>query len=102
MKTLYLLLAVLGTVLPYLFFAEHFAAAGLAPGAFLGGMFGHPVAAGAAADLVLSSVVFWVWLFASGEGRRAVFLIPANLLVGLSLALPLWLYLRAREADAAG
>ena len=45
MKTLYLLLAVLGTVLPYLFFAQHFAAAGLAPGAFLGGMFGHPVAA---------------------------------------------------------
>ena len=102
MKTLYLLLAVVGTLLPYAFFLEHFAAEGLAPAAFLGGMFAGPVASGAAADLVLSSVVFWVWLFASGEGRRAAYLIPANLLVGLSLALPLWLYLRAREADAAG
>jgi hypothetical protein len=63
-------------------------------------MFANPVASGAATDLVVSSVVFWVWLFASGEGRRAIYLIPANLLVGLSLALPLWLYLRARSAEA--
>ncbi len=100
MKFLYLLLAVVGTVLPYAFFLQHFAAAGLAPAAFLGDMFANAVASGAAADLVLSSLVFWVWLFASGEARRAGYLIPANLFVGLSLALPLWLYLRARDAEA--
>ena len=102
MKFLYLLLAVAGTVLPYAFFLQHFAAEGLSPGAFVSGLFANGVASGAAADLVLSSVVFWVWLFASGDGRRAGFLIPANLLVGLSLALPLWLYLRARDAEASG
>ena len=100
MKNVYLALAVLGAVLPYVFFLQHFAAAGPDPLALLAAFFANPGASGAATDLVWSSLVFWVYLFANGEGRRAVLLIPINLLIGLSCALPLYLYLRARERSA--
>jgi len=101
MKNVYLVLAVVGAVLPYVFFLQHFAAAGVGLPAFLAAVFANPAAAGAAADLVTSSVVFWVVLFATGDGARAWYLVPLNLLIGLSCALPLWLYLRARDGQAA-
>lgn len=100
MKTVYLVLAVVGAVVPYLFFLEHFATMGLNPIVFVASGFANPGAAGLTADLLIASVVFWVFLFAHGEGRRAGWLIPVNLLIGLSCALPLYLYLRARDASA--
>jgi hypothetical protein len=100
MKTVYLSLAVLGTVVPYAFFLQHFAVAGLSPLAFVAAGFANPGAAGLTSDLLVSSLVFWVYLFANGEARRAALLIPLNLLVGLSCALPFYLYLRARAASA--
>ena len=105
MKHVYLGLAVLGAVVPYFFFWQHFALAGLNPMALVVSGFSNPGAAGLTADLLVSSLVFWVYLFANGEGRRAELLIPVNLLVGLSCALPLYLYLRSRSrapAPAAG
>ena len=96
MKTVYLTLAVAGAVIPYLFFLEHFATAGLDPIAFVASGFANPGAAGLTADLLLASLAFCVYV----EGRRAAFLIPITLLVGLSCALPLYLYLRARDAAA--
>jgi hypothetical protein len=97
MKTIYLALAAVGTVVPYLFFLEHFATAGLNPIVFVASGFANPGAAGLTADLLIASFTFWVFLFANGEGRRAAWLIPITLLVGLSCALPLYLYLRARD-----
>lgn len=101
MKNVYLLLAVVGAVLPYVFFIQHFSTVGIGLPAFLAAVFDNPAAAGAATDLVISSVVFWVLLFGTGDGARAWYLVPLNLLIGLSCALPLWLYLRAREVDTA-
>lgn len=97
MKNVYLILAILGAVVPYLFFVPHVAAAGPDPAAFVTAAFATLVAGGLAADLVICSVVFWVYLFANGEGGRAAWLIPVNLLIGLSCALPLYLYLRAQS-----
>lgn len=101
MKNVYLVLAVLGTVLPYWFFAQHFAAAGVSLPEFLRLAFANPVAAGLSTDVVVSSAVFWAWLGASGDGHRAWFLVPLNLAIGLSCALPLYLYLRCRDRDQA-
>ena len=96
MQRIYLALAVLGAVVPWVFFAQHFGAEGPSLLTFLSGAFANPVASGLTADVVISSVVFWGYLLARGEGRRATFLVPINLLIGLSCALPLYLYLRAR------
>ncbi|MDZ7670128.1 MAG: DUF2834 domain-containing protein [Gammaproteobacteria bacterium] len=98
MKHLYLALAVVGAVVPYVFFLQHIAAAGPDPVSFAAAAFATLVGGGVAADLLVSSLVFWVYLFAAGEGARAAWLIPVNLLIGLSCALPLYLYVRARAA----
>jgi len=94
----YLLLAVIGAVLPMAFFVQHFSAAGLAPGSFLAAAFANPAAAGLSADLIVSSVVFWVWLFARRQGPSPWPFVALNLLVGLSLALPLYLWWQAGSA----
>lgn len=99
MKRVYLLLALLGAVVPYAFFTAHIAAAGPGLPAFLGAVFATSAAAGFAADVLISSAVLWVFLFASGDGRRAWVIVPVNLLIGLSCALPAYLYLRERDAE---
>jgi hypothetical protein len=98
----YLVLASLGAVLPWFFFVEFFAAEGLA-GDFVGSLFVNGAAGGFSADLLVSSLVFWIFLFP--EARRAGVARPwlyvvINLVVGLSCALPLFLWQRERIAAA--
>ncbi len=98
MRNFYLLAAVAGAVVPYLFFFDFFAAEGLDVIAFAGALFVNGAAGGFAADLLVTSVVFWVWLISQGE-RRAWLLIFVNLSVGLSCAVPLYLWMRAGVLD---
>lgn len=95
-RTLYLLLAAFGTVLPYVFFFTFFQAEG--PGGdFVGALFVNGAAGGFTVDLVVSSLAFWLFLFAearrTGVRRPWIFLL-LNLLIGLSCALPLFLWAR--------
>lgn len=99
MKNVYLVLAIAGAVVPYLFFIPFFAASGLDPGDFLSGAFVNGAAGGLAADLILTSVVFWVYLF-SQRAERIWLHVLINLTIGLSCALPLYLYLTTRDAEA--
>ena len=100
-STIYLTLALLGAVAPYFFFLQFFAAEGLA-GDFVGALFVNGAAGGFAADLLLSSLVFWIYLL--GEARRVgvarpwVFVV-LNLAIGLSCALPLFLWARERALE---
>jgi hypothetical protein len=97
MKRLYLILAILGAVVPYLFFVQHFIAQGLSPGSFLVAPFANPVAGGFTADLLISSFVFWIFMFyrrRQDKGPNPLIFILLNLLIGLSCALPAYLYAR--------
>jgi hypothetical protein len=97
MKNVYLIFAIVGAAVPYFFFMQHFASDGLALSAFLGAAFVNPAASGFAADLFISSFVFWAYMFqAGGEAPKAWPFIALNLLIGLSCALPAYLYWRAR------
>jgi hypothetical protein len=98
----FLILAILGTVVPVAFFLQHFGAHGLALPGFLSAAFANPVASGLTADLLISSAVFWLWMFSQRQGPSPWPFIAMNLLVGLSLALPLYLWLRARHGVPAG
>ena len=99
MKNVYLIAAIVGAIVPYYFFLQHFSAEGLALPAFLGAVFATPAASGFAGDLFISSFVFWIWMFEAGEGGpRPWPFILINLLIGLSCALPAYLYVRARGA----
>ena len=94
MKNLYLILAVVGAVVPYLFFLQFFAEAGLALTGFMGALFANGAAGGFTADLLITSAVFWIYMFSRPEGPRPWPFIALNLLIGLSCALPAYLYRR--------
>lgn len=103
MKTVYLMFAVVGAIIPYVFFVQHFSINGLALPIFMTEMFATPVASGAAADLFISSFVFWVYLFSRlGRGPSPWPFIAINLLIGLSCALPAYLFWVARSESRVG
>jgi hypothetical protein len=96
-KSLYLALCVAGTVLPcsqlFPFLREH----GLAVGTLLEQLFSNRIGAFFGLDVFVSTVVLWVLVMV--EGRRAGVKhlwapVVASLTVGVSLGLPLFLYLR--------
>lgn len=61
----------------------------------------NAAAGGLAWNLMIASMAFVVWVVAETRARRnwsALVAIPATLVVGLSFALPLYLFLRTRPA----
>ena len=99
MKTIYLILALVGAVVPYVFFFEHFSSAGFGFGAFVGALFSNPASGGFTADLLISSAVFWVFMIQQHHRRKGpapTLFVLLNLLIGLSCAFPAYLYARER------
>ena len=95
MKNLYLAAAIVGAVIPYLFFFQHIGSVGLSLPAFVAAVFANPAASGFAADLLLSSFVFWAFMYHRNRfshGPNPIGFIALNLLIGLSCALPAYLY----------
>jgi hypothetical protein len=103
-KHLYAILAVAGTLLPLWqllpFIREH----GLAVGLMFRQLFSTPAGAFFGTDVIVSSAVLWVLV--SIEGRRTGVRhlwapVAASLAVGVSLGLPLFLYMREQRLGAA-
>ena len=100
MKNVYLVLAIVGAVVPYLFFFGFFADHGLDLPTFVGALFANGAAGGFTADLLITSAVFWLYMFTREGGPSPWLFIVLNLSIGLSCALPAYLYVLAREAEA--
>ena len=103
-KHLYLGLCVIGTVLPYSQFLPFLREHGLDVRAFIDQLFATNVGGFFGWDVIVSSVVLWVMVVV--EGRRAGIghrwaPIAANLAVGVSLGLPLFLYMREVRREQA-
>ena len=94
--TLYLGLAALGTVVPYVFFVAHFRAEGFGLGAFISSLFANGAAGGFSSDVLISSLAFWAWLYRSKANKAWLFVL-LNLSIGLSCAFPAYLYARERR-----
>ena len=97
-KAVYLVFCVLGMVLPYSQFVpwavEHH---GVPPGLFLRELFSNRVSGFFGMDVLVSAVVLIFFLRREGQllGVRHLWLpIAGTLTVGVSLGLPLFLYLR--------
>jgi hypothetical protein len=102
MKTVYLVLAIIGLIVPYYFFLQLPAEDGFDLPVLIQPFFANNFMKGAAMDLTISVIVFWVLVFV--EARRLEMKNPwlyllATLLVGLSFALPLFLYFRERKLE---
>ena len=63
MKKLYLLLAVIGAIVPYFFFFQFFQAEGINISAFVSALFVNGAAGGFTTDVLLSSFIFWLFMF---------------------------------------
>jgi len=101
MKHVYLALAVVGAVVPYVFFAQHFSASGFGLASFVANAFANGAAGGFSADVLISSVVFWIFLV-SRKAPHLWLYVTINLAIGLSCALPLYLYMSAAASEKTG
>ena len=96
-KYAYLVLCILGTIVPYASFVPWVSDHGLDISLMIEELFVNRISAFFGLDVIVSSIV--VWVFVSFEGRRLGVRhlwapVAASLAVGVSLALPLFLYLR--------
>jgi O-antigen ligase len=102
-KRLYLALCLVGTVLPYSQFVPFLHEHGLDARAFLEQLFATRISGFFAMDVLVSAVALWA--FVRIEGRRAglrhIWMpLAAILAVGVSLGLPLFLYMREARSTA--
>ena len=96
-KSIYLILCLLGLVLPYWFFVQFLREHGLDLRMFWSQLFANSISSFFGMDVIVASVVLWVLVYFEGRRARVKHLwapIVASLLVGVSLGLPLFLYLR--------
>ena len=103
-KSLYLALCVAGTVLPYWQFMPFLGEHGLDFRLFVAQLFASPVSGFFGMDVIVSSAVLWVLVLVDGRRAGVTHLwapIAANLAVGVSLGLPLFLYMRERRLEGA-
>jgi Terpene cyclase DEP1 len=101
-KTFYVLATIVGAIVPY---ATYFGYLAQVPGSSgtLSLAWGNPIAAATLADFSISCLVFWPFVFI--ESRRLAirywwFFVAANIVIGLSFALPAFLYVRERRVTS--
>jgi Protein of unknown function DUF2834 len=102
LRHVYLALCVLGLALPYWQFVPWFLEHGLELSLFVHQLFANRIGAFFGLDVVVSSVVLWIFIFAEGGrlGMRRLWVpVIGSLLVGVSLGLPLFLYMRQLHLD---
>jgi hypothetical protein len=102
-KLVYLILAVIGLILPYYFLISFLLTHGLAARLFLNQLFDTPISIFFAVDLLISCLVFMIFLKREAE-RHAMkyqWIYWMSLLtVGLSFALPLFLWAREGHLES--
>lgn len=97
MKKLYLILGLIGTVFPYYFFIQFLRDNGLDFGLLMELLFSNTISAFFAVDFLISCVVFLVFMFHESRKyniKEKWICLISLFTVGLSLALPLFLFFR--------
>jgi Terpene cyclase DEP1 len=96
-KTIYLVLCVVGGVLPYWQFVRWLFERGFNPTLFLRELFANRISTFFALDVLISAIVLIIFMRAENSRlriRRQWLPVLATVLVGVSLGLPLFLYMR--------
>ena len=101
-KNIYFILALLGLGIPYYFLFKFLGSNGLNISLLVQQLFANDISTFFAVNLVISIIVFWIYMFAEAnelQVKNSWLYLVASLLVGLSFALPLFLYFRERKLD---
>ena len=104
-KNIYLLLCILGAAIPYSQFLPWVMQNGLHVGLLVRELFANRISAFFGLDVLVSSAVLLVFMRVEGRLLRMRFRwlpIVGLCAVGVSLALPLFLYLRERALEGSG
>jgi len=98
-RILYLLLCVAGVVLPFRYFLPWLIANDWSLGAMVDAWHANDASSGLVWDLTVAAVALTVWVIHDALTTRdwlRLIAIPATYLIGVSLGLPLYLFLRSR------
>jgi hypothetical protein len=99
---IYLLLCVLGFILPYSQFVPFILEHGIDIKLFFEQLFANKISGFFGMDLIVSSLALWTFVFWEGTRLKMQSLwvyVVCNLLVGVSLGLPLFLFMRQRQLE---
>jgi hypothetical protein len=102
LKTTFIILCVLGTFLPLSQFVPWVIDNGLNMPFFFQELFSTKIGSFFGMDVIVSAVVLFVFIFAEGKrlGMQNIWLpVVATLSVGVSLGLPLFLYMRQLQIE---
>lgn len=103
MKRIYAILAIIGAIVPNVFIGYLIGQqVELDLMTFVQGAFANPGAQFFAIDLLLTVVVFWVFVYFEVRKHRIQYwwiAIIGNFLIGVCFALPMFLYLRERTME---
>lgn len=102
LKTLYLILCVIGAVLPYWQFLPWASQNGLSMAPFFHQLFANRISSFFGLDVLVSAAVLVVFMRSESSRLRITgrwLPILALLLVGVSLAFPMFLYMRERKLE---
>jgi hypothetical protein len=105
MQWIYLVAAIVGAILPLSQFVPFVVTHGFDIHLFFGQLFENHISAFFGMDVIVSSFVVWLFVFSEGRRRgmkRLWLYVVCNLIVGVSLALPLFLFFRERKRKAEG
>ena len=101
-KVIYFALCIAGTILPLLQFIPFLREHGLDLSVFFQQLFASPVSGFFGMDVIVSSLTLWVFVYSEGVRLKMQHLwiyVVCNLLVGVSLGLPLFLLMRQAKLD---
>ena len=102
-KSIYLALALIGLFAPYCFFFKFLGDNGFNLQLLFQQLFANNISTFFAIDLIISTIVFWIYMIAEANTLKMKnwwLYILASLMVGLSFALPLFLYFRERQLES--
>lgn len=103
MKYLYLVLCVVGTLIPLSFFVPFLTRYGMDFGQFMQQIWANDISRFFAADLIIACIVAWCMMAREAQRRNIRYwwvAMAATFVVGLSLALPLFLFMRELKIES--
>jgi hypothetical protein len=101
-KHVYLALAIVGAIAPYAVYFGFLASVPGSSGA-LSLAWGTPIAAATLTDFTISCLAFWPFVFVESKRhgiRWPWFYVVTNIVIGLSFALPAFLYSRENAVES--
>jgi hypothetical protein len=98
LRIIYLILAIIGAIVPMYFFVSWFLVNGFDLGAMAVAWNANDASSGLVWDLTIAAVALTIWILSETYVRKnwiALLAIPATFCIGVSCGLPLFLFLRS-------